>query len=195
MARRIPAVIRLALGALLLNGILPAMSSGRETPVAAAWVHRTHTLHYVGFYSQYSCDWLEEKLRMLLKASGARRDMAITTSCIVVGRPSPDATARIEFYSLAPIDLAGGAPETDAAVARAEWRPVVLRDHSPLALEAADCELVEQFRDQLLPLFTTRAMANKTHCRPGENAPGDLNLQFEVLAAQAAPIPERRAAR
>ena len=46
-------------------------------------------------------------------------------------------------------------------------------------------ERVEQFRDQVLPMFTTREVNNRTHCVPNELNPGDLDLGFEVLAPQA----------
>ena len=61
------------------------------------------------------------------------------------------------------------------------WRKVVLHDHFPLALEASDCELVEQFRAELLPFFTTRSIDNRMSCRGGDNDSQGLNLQFEVL--------------
>jgi len=42
--------------------------------------------------------------------------------------------------------------------------------------------LLARFRDQLLPLFTIRNLVDRTHCRLGDSQPGDLDLQFEVLA-------------
>jgi hypothetical protein len=168
---------RIGIGALLASCALQSMA---DTPAALAatatgeWQQHEYQLTFTGFQSAYSCDWLEEKLRLLLRRSGARADIHISTHCVNPSGPSSGAEARITFYTLAPSDAAGATP--------AVWNRVVLRDHHPLALEASDCELVDQFRAGLLPLFTTRAIVNHMRCRGGDNASAGLDLQFEVLA-------------
>lgn len=166
-----------AIGALLLVLAVPSMAdapAAAAAPIAGEWQQHEYQLTFTGFQSAYSCDWLEEKLRLLLRKSGARTDIRISTHCINPSGPSPGAEAHIVFYTLAPGDGAGGVP--------AVWRKVVLRDHYPLALEGSDCELVEQFRAEILPLFTTRAILNRMRCRGGDDAAAGLDLQFEVLA-------------
>ena len=108
----------------------------------------------------------------------------MTSSCIVLNGPSPDATVKMTFYSLAPLQVADNEGEPVAKHIPAVWRHVSLRDHSPITLVASDCELVAQFRDQILPLFTSRNIMDRTRCRPGENAAYQLNLQFEALYAR-----------
>ena len=141
--------------------------------MAGAWQPHEYTFTFTGIRAAYSCDWLEEKLRLLLKSAGARADIQVHTRCQVPSGPSPGAEAHLAFYALAP---ATGPGETSAV-----WRKVVLRDHMPLALEASDCELVEQFRIELLPYFTTRAIENRMSCRGVDNDSSGLDLQFEAL--------------
>lgn len=171
-------VSRLALALLIAATFMSRAGHSTDAPTTGVWQKHEYELQYAGFNSAYSCDWLEEKLRLLLKTAGARVDVQIKTHCIEPSGPSPGAAARIVFFTLA---AGGGATDTPAA-----WRKVSLRDHSPMALEALDCELVAQFRDQLLPLFTTRAMVDRTRCRPGESSSQDIQLAFEVLAPTTA---------
>jgi hypothetical protein len=155
----------------------PSMADAPTADAASSegvWQQHEYQLTFTGFQSAYSCDWLEEKLRLLLRKSGARNDIHISTHCVNPSGPSPGAEARITFFTLAP----GDGPLAVPAV----WRKVVLRDHYPLALEGSDCELVEQFRAELLPFFTTRAIVNHMRCRGGDDAAAGLDLQFEVLA-------------
>ncbi len=161
----------IGIGVLLLITAFPSMA---DAPVAGEWQRHEYTLAFTGFQSAYSCDWLEEKLRLLLRKSGARTDIHISTHCVNPSGPSPGAEAHVTFFTLAPSDAAGATP--------ASWRKVSLLDHHPLALEASDCELVEQFRAELLPFFATRAVVNRMHCRSGDNASAGLDLRFEVLA-------------
>jgi hypothetical protein len=162
-----------ALGALTLA--LPSFAD--EGPSAGIWQEHKYTLHFMGFTTTYSCDGLEEKVRDLLLWAGARGDAKSSAyGCARgYGEPSKFASAEVTFYSLT------GAAAGDATAVPATWRKVKLAAHHPLQLGEGDCELVEQFRDQLLPMFTTRAVNNHTSCAPHAISPGDLNLEFEVL--------------
>ena len=164
----------IALGGALLVFAIPSIG---EEPAATAnagvWQSHEYQLTFTGFQSAYSCDWLEEKLRLLLRKSGARDDLRINTHCVNPSGPSPGAEAHLVFFTLAPGAGASAVP--------AVWRKVAFRDHYPLALEGSDCELVDQFRAEVLPLFTTRAIENRMRCRGGDDAAAGLDLQFEVL--------------
>ena len=163
----------LGIAVLLTIAAVPSLA---DAPAATAgeWREHEYQLTFTGFQSAYSCDWLEEKLRLLLRKSGARTDIHIRTHCINPSGPSPGAEAQVTFFTLAPSAAAGATP--------AVWRKVALRDHYPLALEGSDCELVDQFRAEILPLFTTRAIVNRMRCRGGDDAAAGLDLEFEVLA-------------
>lgn len=165
-----------ALGALALA--LP--SAAADEGAVGTWQKHQYTLHYMGFTTTYSCDGLEEKMRELLLWAGARSDAKSSAfGCDRgFGMPSKFASAEITFYTLAT------APAGSADGVAATWRKVQWAPHRPQQLADGDCELVEQFRDQVLPMFTTRDVNNHTHCVPNELNPGDLDLGFEVLVAQ-----------
>ncbi len=162
---------------ILLSG-MDAPLFAEDTPPAdsattGSWQMHEYTFTFTGINAAYSCDWLAEKLRLLLNRAGARADIKIHTRCQEPRGPSPGAEAHLGFFALVP---ATGAGDTSAV-----WHKVVLRDHMPLAIEASDCDLVEQFRVELLPLFTTRAIENRMSCRGVDNDAVGLNLQFEAL--------------
>jgi len=50
-------------------------------------------------------------------------------------------------------------------------------------LQIGDCEVVEQFTSAVLPMFTTRNVANKTACVPKQESGSDINLQFDAFVA------------
>jgi hypothetical protein len=61
---------------------------------------------------------------------------------------------------------------------------VALAPHRPFGLDSGDCELMEQFRDKVLPLFTIRAPQIRIQCIPHQDTGGDFSLQLQVFALQ-----------
>jgi hypothetical protein len=163
----------LALGTMSLA--LPAAAA--DDTAVGVWQKHEYTLHFMGFTTTYSCDGLEEKMRELLLWAGARSDAKSSASGCDrgYGMPSKFASADVTFYTLA------AAPAGTGDGVAATWRKVQWTPHRPQQLGEGDCELVEQFRDQVLPMFTTRDVNNRTHCQPHQVNPGDLDLGFEVL--------------
>jgi hypothetical protein len=145
------------------------------------WQKHQYTFAFMGFTTTYSCDGLADKLKLLLVAAGARRDVKATPgACAGFGRPDKFARADLTFYTLAP--LAAATP-ADGKPVDALWRPVTFSARSPRQLATGDCELVEQFRNNVLPMFTTRNVANNTTCVPHQESGSAINLKFESLAA------------
>jgi len=180
------------LGALLLSasGLAAAQTAPPSTEPGAWQLHELE-FQFLGFTTTYSCDGLESKLRLLLGRLGARPGYSVQTYGCARGSGMPDrfARARVSFASLQPSAGAAvpatGAPaaagqSAEAPVAGA-WKSIALAPHRPLELDGGDCELIEQFRDRLLPLFTTRAVQNQLHCVPHQ-ASGGYSLSFEVFA-------------
>ena len=56
--------------------------------------------------------------------------------------------------------------EITAEAFPAEWRPVRLGRGSPRYLDDSDCELVEQFNEQILSMLNVRAIEDKSKCIP-----------------------------
>lgn len=174
----------------LLMGLLIAVPSLAE-PVAAtdgatgepgAWRSQKTELVYMGFTSTYSCDGLQGKLELLLRQLGARQGFKVNAyGCERgYGTPSRFARATLEFSTLQPADAAG----QDSTVSGV-WRTVELAPHHPFDLQDGDCELMEQFRDKILPLFATRGLQVRTTCVPHQDTGGPFDLQMQVFTALA----------
>jgi hypothetical protein len=147
------------------------------------WQKHEYTFQYVGFTTSYSCDGLASKLRLILVTAGARADAKSTAVGCARGYGVPDkiTQARLTFYTLAPAGNGDGAsPPVDGV-----WRSVAIADRSPREVGLGDCELIEQFRDKVLPMFTTRNVENRMTCVPNQLSGSAINLKFEVFAAPA----------
>jgi hypothetical protein len=167
--------------------LLSRTSSAAEPPSAAApdrgvWRKHEYSFVFLGFTSTYSCDGLADKLEVLLLAAGANRDAKSRPGACAsdFGRPDKFARADLTFYTLAP---AASDTPADATRVDAVWRPVSFADHSPRELSTGDCELIEQFRNSVLPMFTTRNVDDHTTCVPNQLSGSLISLRFESLAA------------
>jgi hypothetical protein len=161
--------------ALAIGAAAPALADGE----AASWQTQKTELNYMGFTSTYSCDGLQAKLELLLRQIGAGETKVQTFGCDRgFGVPSRFARAELSFAALKP-----AADDPNPAV-RGGWRRVDLAPLRPFGLEEGDCELIEQFRDKVLPLFATRMLENRTQCVPHQVS--TFNLKFEIFAPQSA---------
>lgn len=146
-----------------------------------AWQKHEYSFQYFGFTTTYSCDGLASKLKVLLIAAGARADAKSTSNGCANGFGTPDKFPRayLTFYTLAPF----GNGENAGPPINGVWRPVAFADRSPREVALGDCELIEQFRDKVLPMFRTRNIDNRMACVPHQLAGSGINLKFEVFAA------------
>jgi hypothetical protein len=166
-----------AVAALLMSVASRADDAATAAGAAATWQNHRYSFQFLGFTTTYSCDGLADKLRKLLRAAGARADAKSQPGACAAGFGRPDKFARadLNFYTLAPADT--GAAGTVTGI----WRPVSFGYHSPPDLQLGDCELVEQFRTQVLPMFTTRNVINRTTCIPYQLSGSNIDLRFETL--------------
>ena len=168
--------------ALLVVPALAADPDAASTGSPGVWQKHEYSFAFLGFTSTYSCDGLADKLKLLLIASGARSDAKSRAGACAsgIGRPDKFARADLTFYTLAPADNAkpGEGPPLPGM-----WRPVSLTEHSPRELAVGDCELVEQFRSNVLPMFTTRNVDNHTTCIPHQDSGSVVDLKFESFTA------------
>jgi hypothetical protein len=185
---KMAAVIGYALiPALLISSAVVAAPASAGQP--GVWQKHQYSFDFLGFTSTYSCDGLADKLKLLLIAAGARHDVRSQPGACAsgFGRPDKFARADLTFFTLAPgaSDAAPGATATASGGKPVDgiWRPVAFADRSPRELSTGDCELVEQFRNNVLPMFTTRNVDNHTTCVPYENSGSVINLKFESFAA------------
>lgn len=163
--------------------LLPAASGYAEESGAATtpgiWQQHKMSFQFMGFTSTYSCDGLADELRILLLAAGARKDVKSTPGVCArpFGQPDKFARADLLFYTLQP------AGSKDHGTVPGIWRAVALSDHSPLELRSGDCELVDQFRTEVLKSFTTRSLVNNVTCIPYQESGSRIDLRFEVFTA------------
>jgi hypothetical protein len=187
---KLAAVVGCALFGSLLT---PRTSSADEPPARerGVWQKHEYSFVFMGFTSTYSCDGLADKLKLLLTAAGARSDSKSQAGACAngFGRPDKFARADLTFYTLAPggTDTPPGTKQVDGV-----WRAVSIADRSPRELGTGDCELVEQFRSNVLPMFTTRNADDHTTCVPHQNSGSVIALRFESFteaprAPRAAP--------
>ncbi len=148
---------------------------------SGTWQKHEYSFVSMGFTSTYSCDGLADKLKLLLLAAGARADAKAQPGPCASSFGHPDKLARADlvFYTLVPGSQAEG-PRSDGA-----WHTVVLTARAPRELGLGDCELVQQFRAQVLPMFAVRRIDDQTTCVPHQDSGSVIDLKFESFAAAA----------
>jgi hypothetical protein len=151
----------------------------------ARWVAKQLRFTYMGFTTHYSCDGLSDQVRSVLLQLGARpRDLKVhPVGCVRnLGRPEPSPSVEANFSVLEPIAGKGAASAGGASLA-AHWRTVdVMLARSALD-QAGQCELLEQVRQRIVPLFSTRNVRFRSNCVPHQlTLPGAV-LKVEVLTA------------
>jgi len=171
-------------GSVLCTALLISSASFADEPSARetdVWQKHEYSFAFLGFTSTYSCDGLADKIKVLLIAAGARQDAKSRPGACANGFGSPDKFARAEltFYTLAP----GGSDPSGSNPVDGVWRSVSFADRSPRELRTGDCELVEQFRNMLLPMFTTRNVEDHTTCVPHQESGSVISLRFESFTA------------
>src|SRR5215469_6036666 len=180
----------------------PAESNAAQStpPTWAVWTPKELRFTYMGFTSHYSCDGLADKMRSIVLQLGARRDLKVRpTPCSgQLGRPTEFPGVTVNMNVLTPWDAASA--NAAATPVPAHWKLVeISTDRDPLR-EAGDCELIEQVKTRVLPLFTTRKVEYHSTCIPHQLQIGGTVLKAEVLitdepqtagAKPAAPPPTR----
>jgi hypothetical protein len=181
----------MALGAAAAEAADAAAPSASSPTEAGSWQSHTYQFHYMGFTATYSCDGLADKLQLLLRLAGTRSDAKVMPSCARgYGVPDKLAEAQAVFSTLQPASAASPGAAASAGNSAANgvagtWRHVELAPQHPFELQAGDCELVEQFRDTLLPMFATRNLKSQITCVPHQESGSNFSLSFDVLA----PVP------
>jgi hypothetical protein len=172
---------------LLLGSLMAATLAGAaahaDAPTTGGWQQHEYTFNFFGFTTTYSCQGLEDKLRLLLQMSGAGPGMKVNSPCTRgYGVPDKLALAYLTFSTLQPGATGGGEA--------GQWRHVALSPHHPFEFDYGDCELVEQFRDKLLPMFATRNVTNNVTCVPHQASGTNFHLNYDVFA----PMPAKKSA-
>lgn len=169
--------------AIMICGFSAAAFAGEGSATETeqgVWQKHDYNFQFLGFTTTYSCDGLASKLKVLLIAAGARADAKSASVGCSRGYGIADkfARSRLTFYTLAPV----GNGENASPPINGAWRSVSIAERSPREVALGDCELVEQFRDKVLPMFATRNVDNRMTCVPNQVSGSVINLKFEVFA-------------
>ncbi|HEY6482453.1 MAG TPA: hypothetical protein VIY54_02900 [Steroidobacteraceae bacterium] len=163
----------------------PAQPPAVQDEQPAVWTPKQLHFVYQGFTTKYSCDGLQDKIQTALLQLGARKkDLKVTGSGCAVpyGRPDPFAGVDVKMSVLQP-----ASDKTDASrqpTVPAYWKAVDLKltRSGDYYNPSGECELVEQIKSKILPLFATRGVELKSECIPYQATPTSPTLRLEVLA-------------
>jgi hypothetical protein len=154
---------------------LPADAS--PTIVAAEWKQQKMDIPFATFTSFYTCTGMEDKMRLVLLAFGARPDLKVHAFCDrAQNEPNKSAWVTVEFSSLAPVTD----PTAPGAV-KAAWKPVRLEPNRPYEMGMGECELMEQMADVVKKGFTLKDVKYHTTCVPKQVSVGDYSVRAESL--------------
>ncbi len=165
---------------LLFSAASAVADESLPTEEAAAWTMHEVDFLYMGFTTRYTCSGLRSKVKLLLKHMGAREDIKILERGCEFGYQRVADFPRLKITFYAPAIPKQGDKDPGEPVLGV-WKPVVIKRNSPKGLEMGDCELVEIFRDRVMPKFLTRSMEGDINCIPHQLVGNRIGLQFEVL--------------
>ena len=153
-------------------------------PESAVWTEKELTFVYQGFTTRYSCDGLRDKVRSVLLDLGAQKKglKVMELGCSSpTGRPDPFPGVRVKMRVLQPVDSPDAAKAADPTPVPAHWKPVDLKLRDNFTTDSGECELVEQIRHKIGPLFAARNVDLQTTCIPHQATAARPILKMEVL--------------
>jgi hypothetical protein len=167
-------------------------------PVAtepAVWAQKEVQFTYMGFTTHFTCDGLRDAVREMVLQLGARKDdlKILEQPCSRPDRVDPFPGVKIKMSVLQPVGAAPPAPGIDSPIVEAYWKPVKLPYRATNLDAAGQCELLEQFKRTVLPLFTTRNVDLHAGCVPHQLEPLGTSLQAEVLVTDQKKAPNKQA--
>jgi hypothetical protein len=167
-------------------GAGPAPATVAGNPRAAVWRAQRIEFFYVGRTSRYSCDGLRDKVRAMLIDLGARPDLTIIAiGCVGYDRMSSGPAGlrlKVEFSSPAlPAPSAKPLREGDLAAVDARFQSFRIASDAFRDMGIGDCELVQQFAQQLLPRLTVRDVHQDVVCVPYQPNASRFLVRGEVL--------------
>ena len=180
-ANRVPQNL-MVLAALACTAAVAAPAAVAPDVQAAVWTPKELEFQYVGFTTKYTCDGLHQKMKALLTMLGAQELQVRSAGCVGTAAPETVTGVYIKMNVLQPV--AGAAK--DKAVP-ALWQPVDLLARRDPVDAAADCELIEQIKQKILPLFATRNIQYSSACAAHQLLLGGTKLKADVLMPEYAP--------
>jgi hypothetical protein len=147
-------------------------------------------------FTRYTCDGLLEQMKSILQRLGASADLVVKPyGCTQFEGPEPAPGVDATFSVLEPA-TGGGQSEGTGTGVPALWEKVTLNSDTTRRYNGAgNCELIEQVKKRVLPLFATRNVDYSTDCYPHADSLQGTRLSVDVLRPAAkAPEPASQAA-
>ena len=170
-----------------LVAAMPALAAAQDG-VSAVWVPKHVQFIYQGFTTRYSCDGLRDEIRTMLDKLGAKDLKVREMACTRMSGPDPFPGVMVTMQVLVPASSAEAAKVKNPGPAvQAQWKDVVLMPANADYEEQGKCELIEQFKETFLPLFSTRNVDYSSTCIPHQLTLGThLSAQVLVPASKVA---------
>jgi hypothetical protein len=175
--------LALAAGLGLSPGVSLAATAASTPGPSAHWVKRKLEYTYMGFTSKYSCDGLTDNVRDVLLALGARKaDLKIhSLGCTRFNGPEQFPGVSATFWVLEPLAPDQVSKVGDKGASASQWQTVDLTRLNGAQWDQGQCELLEQMKQKVLPLFSSRNVDFHSSCFPHEISPGEIQFKAEVL--------------
>lgn len=155
--------------------LLTALGAGAATAEPATWQQREASFSFMGWNTLYTCDSLEDKVRDILRALGARSDVVVRArGCFGAQELTRNSWVTVRFHTLAP-GAGNGAVD-------AQWTSFKTQPGQLSTLSTGDCELIEDLKGLITGNFAMRGATYRTSCTPGRIAIADFS--GEVLKAK-----------
>ena len=169
-----------AAAATTLLAAVPALAAAQDS-VTAVWVPKHVEFFYQGFTTHYSCDGLRDQVRTMLEKLGAQDLEVEEIGCVRQVGPTEFPGVNVNMRVLVPASSAEASKaKNPSAQLEAQWKDVVLMPANADFDDQGNCELIEQFKETFLPLFSTRKIKYGSTCVPHELTLG-THLSAEVL--------------
>ncbi len=182
------ATLAMFLGSAAISAEPVAGDAAAAPAVEAVWTPKELNFTFLGFTAHYSCDGLQGRMQKILLHLGARpADLQVLPGPCAAsfGRPDHFPTVRVKMNVLVP--ATGKTGDADVPTVPAHWKLVDLTAAKDVVKEAGDCELIEQVKQRVLPLFTTREIDYTSTCIPYQLTIGGTQLRAQVLIADVQP--------
>jgi hypothetical protein len=148
------------------------------TTQPATWVTHDINVDLQSLPQRYYCDEIQQKLRDVLLALGARSNLTVAASRCEIGSRSP--TVRVRFSLPEP----PGRDSQGAMVIQTTAALVRIEAGHPASLQAGDCELMRQIREKMLAPVLHNAMNFNLNC----SAPSVRGVHFNLSAQTLQPL-------
>jgi hypothetical protein len=162
------------------------------TPQPARWTQKKIFFVYEGIQTTYSCEALTDQVREVLLELGARNsdiDVHETGCTSGFNAQTPHPGVAGTFSVLEPVSPEQAySPSATPGTVAAHWQPVQLHLAPPGRDVNGQCELLDQLKHRILPLFATRNVQYQSTCSPRQVVVGGTSLHLEVL------VPDSRTA-